>query len=502
MWFKKNVLLLFVVLLVSLASAQNRSPEAHRPLLHFTPPANWMNDPNGMIYHKGTYHLFYQYYPGGTTWGPMHWGHATSRDLYRWQHQPVALYPDSLGYIFSGSAVLDAANTSGLGKNGQPPLVAIYTYHDTAGEHAGRKDFQTQGIASSNDDGKTWVKYSGNPVLRNPGIVDFRDPKVMWYAPARKWIMTLAAKDRIAFYSSPNLKDWQKESDFGATLGAHGGVWECPDLFTLAHKGKQVWVLVVNINPGAPNGGSGTQYFVGDFDGNTFVPADTATRWLDYGPDEYAGVTWSNTGGRRIFLGWMSNWAYAQQVPTQNWRSAMTIARDLYLFDAGGKIYVGSRPSPELNQLEGKPMLLQNVDALKGLKLAPKTGGVALPFRLDLNWNQLADMAITLGNDAGEEVVVGFDPQAHQFYIDRSRAGKTNFHKDFAARHFAPRFAAGSKGDLTLVVDVASVELFADGGKTAMTAIFFPNKPLDQVVLKSGLPVQTVRYTPLKASMK
>lgn len=461
-----------------------------------------MNDPNGMIYHKGSYHLFYQYYPGGITWGPMHWGHATSTDLYRWQHQPVALYPDSLGYIFSGSAVLDVGNTSGLGKNGQPPLVAIYTYHDTVGEKARRNDFQTQGIAYSNDDGKTWVKYRGNPVLRNPGIVDFRDPKVMWYAPARKWIMTLAAKDRIAFYSSPNLKDWHKESDFGATLGAHGGVWECPDLFTLDHNGKKRWVLIVNINPGAPNGGSGTQYFVGDFDGKQFVPADTLTRWLDYGPDEYAGITWSNTGERRIFLGWMSNWAYAQQVPTQSWRSAMTIPRDLYLFDAGGKIFAGSRPSPELDRLAGKTVVLQNVPAANSMSLGQKTGNLSLPFRLDLKWKDLDDFAITMGNDAGEQVVAGFDKATQRFYIDRSRSGKTDFHNEFAGRHTAPRFVTGGAGDLTLVVDVASVELFADGGKTVMTSIFFPNKPFDQVVLKTGMPVQTVRYTPLKPAMR
>jgi fructan beta-fructosidase len=205
--------------------------EAHRPYIHFTPPAKWMNDPNGMVLYKNTYHLFYQYYPDSTVWGPMHWAHATSSDLVHWQHQPIALYPDSLGYIFSGSAVADINNTSGFGASGQIPLVAIFTHHDTVGEKLGRSDYQYQSIAYSLDEGKSWTKYAGNPVLKNPGIRDFRDPKVSWYDAGKKWIMTLATLDRITFYSSPDLKNWQRESEFGKQAGAHGGVWECPDLF-------------------------------------------------------------------------------------------------------------------------------------------------------------------------------------------------------------------------------------------------------------------------------
>ncbi len=297
----KYTLILFMLLAcntVKKLHAQTYS-DPYRPQIHFSPKEHWMNDPNGMVFYKGVYHLFFQYYPDSTVWGPMHWGHATSKDLVHWKQQPIALYPDSLGYIFSGSAVIDQQNTSGFGKNGHPPMVAIFTHHDPKGEKEGRNNFQNQSLAYSLDEGKTWTKYAGNPVLKNPGIKDFRDPKVRWYEEGKKWIMTLATLDRIDFYSSKNLKTWTKESEFGKDLGAHGGVWECPDLFPMNYKGKTVWILIVNINPGGPNGGSATQYFTGDFDGKTFIPYQTDTRWLDYGPDEYAGITWSNTGNRQ-----------------------------------------------------------------------------------------------------------------------------------------------------------------------------------------------------------
>ncbi len=255
-------------------SAMQVNHEQYRPQVHFSPNANWINDPNGMVYYEGVYHLFFQYYPDSTIWGPMHWGHATSNDLVQWKEQPIALYPDSLGYIFSGSAVVDFENTSGFGKNGQIPLVAIFTHHDPIGEKEKRNDFQNQSIAFSLDSGYTWTKYTGNPVLKNPGIRDFRDPKVIWYEPGKKWIMTLATLDHITFYSSPDLKKWTEESEFGKEAGAHGGVWECPDLFPLDHNGKKIWVLVVNLNPGGPNKGSATQYFLGDFNGSTFTPSE------------------------------------------------------------------------------------------------------------------------------------------------------------------------------------------------------------------------------------
>lgn len=487
--------------LFAVAQAQKAYMEPHRPQIHFSPPANWMNDPNGLLYSNGVYHLFYQYYPKGTKWGPMHWGHATSPNLMHWTHQPIALYPDSLGYIFSGSAVLDKANTSGLGKGGKAPMVAIFTYHDPVGEKEGRKDYQTQGIAYSHDEGKTWTKYSGNPVLNNPDIQDFRDPKVMWYEPEQKWLMTLATKDRISFYSAPDLMDWNKESEFGAEMGAHGGVWECPDLFQLEYKGKKHWVLIVNINPGGPNGGSATQYFIGNFDGKNFIPADTATRWLDYGPDEYAGITYENTGNRKIFLGWMSNWMYAQDVPTHPWRSAATIPRDLRLQEAAGKLFVASTPSPELNVISSKAVLLTNVAAANGVLLSQKWGGLQVPCRIDLRMEQLEQTALTFSNSLGEELIVGYDKEKNSFYIDRSKSGKVDFHKEFAAKHWAPRLATAASSNMTLVVDVASIELFADSGLSVMTEVFFPQKPYTQLHLKSGT-INQVKYTPLKRIWK
>jgi len=307
----------------------------------------------------------------------MHWGHAVSKDLVHWKELPIALYPDSLGNIFSGSAVVDSNNTSGFGKNGKIPLVAIFTHHDPKGADAGKNNFQNQSLANSLDGGYTWTKYAGNPVLRNPGITDFRDPKVSWYKPGKKWVMTLAAKDRITFYSSPNLKNWSKESEFGQTLGAHGGVWECPDLFPLKLNGKTHWVLIVNLNPGGPNKGSATQYFVGQFDGHNFTTTDTTTKWLDYGPDEYAGVTWGNTGNRRIFLGWMSNWLYGTQVPTTTWRSAFTIPRELKLFSYNRSIFVGSLPVEEFGLLKTKTFTFKNLDLKRSHDFTGLTGKVS-----------------------------------------------------------------------------------------------------------------------------
>ena len=487
---KKMLVLLGGSLLAAEAVAQSGPvPPATpqwRPAYHFTPAAHWMNDPNGMVYNGGTYHLFYQYYPGGMTWGPMHWGHATSADMLHWAHQPVALAPDSLGYIFSGSAVVDKDNTSGFGHDGQVPLVAIYTYHNPKLEKTDPLHAQYEALAYSLDAGQTWTKYAGNPVLANPGIQDFRDPKVSWNAQTSRWLMTLATKDRITFYSSPNLKNWTKESEFGAQLGAHGGVWECPDLFPLAVDGQTKWVLVVNINPGGPNGGSATQYFVGDFDGHTFRPQDERTRWADYGPDEYAGVTWANTGERRLFLGWMSNWDYANQVPTSPWRSAMTLPRELGLTHAADGYRLTMTPARELAKLATAPIALTNV-AVKGtVDLTARLHSTTPQQRLTLSTARLGSFELVLGNAAGQELVVGYDAAKNEYYIDRSRAGQRGFSDKFAGRATAPRLSAAPAADLTLYLDAASVELFADHGLTTMTSIFFPDKPLTSIRLRSA----------------
>ncbi len=499
---RRGKLLLTFLLMCSAAFAQKATyQEQYRPQIHFSPPAHWMNDPNGMVYYKGVYHLFYQHYPKGTTWGPMHWGHATSTDMIHWKNQPIALYPDSLGLIFSGSVVVDVHNTSGFGKNGNPPLVAIFTHHNQAGEKAGKSDFQNQSLAYSNDNGKTWTKYKNNPVLKNPGIKDFRDPNVSWYAPGKKWIMTLATKDRITFYSSPNLKDWSKESEFGEHLGGHGGVWECPDLFQLtAADGKKMWVLVVNINPGGPQGGSATQYFTGNFDGKTFTPNRTDTRWLDEGTDEYAGVTWHNTGNRHIFLGWMSNWLYAEKVPTKTWRSATTIPRELKLVKADTGYYVAAEPVKELNAIKSQPVELHNI-SVKGdvdlTKLIKRSDG---QFELDITSDQLKSFAIILSNANDEQLVAGYDEAENSWYIDRTKAGESGFHPDFAKRMIAKRKVTAKKTDLKLVVDAASIELFADKGLTVMTAIFFPKEPYDKLNIHSkGFSISNLNYNGLKS---
>jgi fructan beta-fructosidase len=477
--------------------------EPFRPQIHFTPKAHWMNDPNGLVFYNGTYHLFYQYYPDSTVWGPMHWGHATSTDLVHWEHQPIALYPDSLGYIFSGSAVVDSNNTSGFEKDGEIPMVAIFTHHDPKGEKEGRSDYQNQSLAYSLDEGKTWTKYAGNPVLKNPGIKDFRDPKVSWNEVADKWIMTLATLDRITFYSSPDLKNWTKESEFGKGIGAHGGVWECPDLISFDENGKKIWVLIVNLNPGGPNGGSATQYFVGDFDGHQFIPFATDTRWLDYGPDEYAGVTYSNTGNRKIFLGWMSNWQYGTSVPTKTWRSAMTVPRELSIEKIGEKYFVRSMPVDELNSLAEPPLMLENIDA-KNYELTEATGLLEGPARIKLSAGTIESFTITLSNDKGEELLLGYDKASNHYFIDRKKSGITNFEKGFAARHTAPRIFNQQKLDLNLIIDNASVELFADSGLSVMTEIFFTNEPYSKITIHSPnhFRIDSIQFNKLRSMYK
>jgi fructan beta-fructosidase len=498
---KNSYLFFFFAFTIPKTNAQSTYKEPYRPQIHFSPKAHWMNDPNGMVYYKGIYHLFFQYYPGGTVWGPMHWGHATSKDLIHWQPQSIALYPDSLGYIFSGSAVVDKNNTSGFGKKGEAPLAAIYTSHDPVGEKEHKNNYQTQCLAYSIDAGRTWKKYEHNPVLKNPGITDFRDPKVMWYEPEKKWVMALATKDRITFYSSYNLKNWKKESEFGDDAGAHGGVWECPDLFTLNDKGKKIWVLIVNINPGGPNEGSTTQYFLGDFDGKKFIPYSKATKWLDYSPDEYAGVTWNNTGERKIFLGWMSNWLYANVVPTIKWRSAMTIPRELKLKRVGKNIFVASEPVKELNTIQENPIVTKRLFIHNDFEIAPNINKEKFPCRLNINMDTLKDFSITLSNDIGDQLTIGYNQNKHQYYIDRAKSGRIDFQKAFAQRHTAPRFTENPKMNISLIIDVSSVELFADDSLTVMTEIFFPNKPFDKILIHAPekLFIKRLEYVKLKS---
>lgn len=470
--------------------------EKYRPQFHFSPEEKWMNDPNGMVFYDGDYHLFYQHYPDSTVWGPMHWGHAISKDLVHWEHMPIALYPDSMGMIFSGSAVVDWNNTSGFGTTGNPPLVSVYTIHNMEQEQAGRNDFQSQGIAYSLDKGRTWTKYENNPVLPNQGIRDFRDPKVIWHESSQKWIMVLAVQDHIEFYSSPNLKDWTFSSDFGKNLGAHGGVWECPDLFQLEveESSEKQWVLLVSINPGGPNGGSATQYFVGDFNGSTFTTNQTETQWVDYGRDNYAGVTWSDipeTDGRRIFIGWMSNWSYATVVPTEKWRSAATLPRELNLLKDGNGYLLTSMPVMELTGLRGEkvdvPSQMISGNVWVETKNVPiNRSEMVFSFQLKNNsqFGVSEELGVKLSNEKGETFVIGYSPPSATFFTDRTQAGLNSFSDNFASRSTA-KYEPQNTMEVRIFVDEASVEVFVDKGKLVLTDIVFPTEPFTNVELYS-----------------
>ena len=459
--------------------------EQYRPQFHFSPESGWMNDPNGLVYFEGEYHLFYQYYPDSTVWGPMHWGHAVSRDLLRWKHLPVALYPDSLGYIFSGSAVVDVTNTSGFGSIEKPPMVVIFTYHDPILEKSGSNTFQNQGIAYSLDKGRTWTKYSGNPVLKNPGIRDFRDPKMFWNPDAKKWELIMAVKDRVHIYSSADLKTWTFESEFGQDIGAHGGVWECPDLFPIKVAGTGVvkWVMLVSINPGGPNGGSATQYFTGNFDGHKFVPDETEVKWVDWGCDNYAGVTWSNIpekDGRRIFIGWMSNWDYATVVPATSWRSASTIPRELILVFDNGHYFLTSLPISELDGLRIKSDITSvRMQSFNGEKEIP-TRKISLMqsemlFGFELTSTPADTIGIILENNIKEKLIIGYSKSHKQFYIDRRAAGKSDFSTKFRGISTA-EYDARPILKLHLFIDASSVEMFVDDGRVVMTNLVFPTE--------------------------
>ncbi|MBB5395982.1 fructan beta-fructosidase [Mucilaginibacter sp. AK015] len=501
----KNGLLLSCCILAGFASFAQKAQitpyhEPYRPQVHFSPKEHWTNDPNGLVYYKGTYHLFFQYYPKATVWGPMHWGHAVSKDLIHWEQLPIALYPDKLGYIFSGSAVIDKDNTSGLGTKDKPAIVAIFTHHDPKGEKAGSAKFQNQSLAYSLDEGLTWIKYKGNPVLKNPGIRDFRDPKVCWYAPGNKWIMTLATKDRITFYSSPDLKKWKKESEFGQMLGAHGGVWECPDLISLKLNGKEYWVLLVSINPGGPNKGSATQYFVGHFDGGKFTPIGSQTKWIDFGPDNYAGVTFGNTGARKVFLGWMSNWLYANQVPTLKWRNAMTIPRQLSLKLMAGDIWLASNPVEELKKIVTKTIKVDAGLLAKDNNIFSVIKQTPAQYRLKFNTRAVKDYSVILSNGSGEKLVIGYEAKNSRYYIDRTKAGQSGFSQNFAAVLYAPRVSLSPTSNFELLVDASSVELFADGGLSNLTSIYFPKKPYTRLsIVNNGMEIEHLQIQPLRS---
>ena len=432
--------------------------EQYRPIYHHTPAYGWMNDPNGMFYKDGVWHLYFQRNPFGSQWENMTWGHSTSKDLVHWTFEGDPIQPDVWGSIFSGSAVVDKDNTAGFGKGA---VIALYT---SAGES------QTQSMAYSTDNGKTFIKYEGNPIITS-NVPDFRDPHMFWNEDIKKWNMILAAGQHMEIYTSDNLKDWKLESSFGAEYGNHGGVWECPDLMKMKVKGtnKEKWMLICNINPGGPSGGSATQYFIGDFDGYKFV-CDTkpnVTKWMDYGKDHYATVTFDNApDGRRVAIAWMSNWQYANLVPTKQYRSANSIPRDLGLFEHNGDIYCSVLPSPEMTAAR-----------------KTKKPGKALTEACELIVNPKRDVTvITLSNDKGEKVVMKYDAKAQTFSMDRTKSGKMDFSTDFPAVTKAPTF--GKISQLRIFIDKSSIEVFDAEGKMAMTNLVFPNKPYNKVKIQ------------------
>ncbi|MCA0990700.1 glycoside hydrolase family 32 protein [Pseudalkalibacillus hwajinpoensis] len=430
--------------------------ETYRPHFHFSAEKNWINDPNGLYYLDGEYHLFYQHHPESEMWGPMHWGHAISQDLLHWEHRPIALFPDEQGMIFSGSAVVDDKNTSGLQEDGFPTIIALFTHHNEGHE--------TQSLAYSNDKGRTWTKYPHNPVIENPGLKDFRDPKVFRYE--NQWIMSLACGDHIRFYKSENLLNWAYLSSFGQDYGAHGGVWECPDLVRFQTEEGEKWVLIVSINPGGPNGGSAIQYFTGEFDGEVFhcdQPKEYV-KWADFGRDFYAAVTWSNLP-QPLWIGWMNNWQYANEGPTHPFRGSMSIPRKLSLENVEGEAILVQKPVSVELLVERIDSHLVHIGAVETVShILPKQSRViaefkktAIPFDLSIKGE-------------GEEIKIVFDPSVGTFSLDRTNLKDAQFSEHFMSIDTMP---VKHLKNLEMIIDECSVEIFVNQGAKVMTELFY-----------------------------
>lgn len=472
--------------------------ESFRPVYHHTPAYGWMNDPNGMFYKDGVYHLYFQYNPYGSVWGNMHWGHSTSTDLMHWKFEGCAIVPDAWGAIFSGSCVVDHENTAGFGKEA---VVAFYT----SAKSTPWGDIQMQSMAYSLDNGKTFTKYEGNPILTS-SEKDFRDPKVFWYAPGKHWVMILAVGQHMEIYSSVNLKEWKKESEFGAMQGAHGGVWECPDLVEIPVEGtrEKKWVLICNLNPGGPFGGSAAQYFVGSFDGKKFVnESPTQTKWMDWGKDNYATVTWNNApDGRCIALGWMSNWQYANNVPTRQYRSANTLARDLTLYREGQELYLKSTPSVEVKKARGKKVSIPSFKVSEKHEIVNlfEDNQGAYEVEIVIQNAGASKIAFCLLNDKGEKVSMYYDLNRKQFVMDRSESGTVDFSKDFPAVTVAT-VNVDKELTLRLFVDRSSIEAFGEDGKFVMTNLVFPSQPYVKMCFeadKNGYAVKSLNVYKLQ----
>lgn len=483
--------------------------EKFRPIYHHTPAYGWMNDANGLVYKDGEYHLYFQYNPYGSKWGNMHWGHSVSKDLVHWTHEQPAIARDTMGHIFSGSCVVDHNNTAGFGKDA---IIAFYTSHKGL---PGNHQRQQQCIAYSLDNGRTYTKYEGNPVVTPfDGLENFRDPKVFWYAPQNKWVMIVSADKNMRFYESKDLKKWSYMSEWGAGYGPQPNQFECPDFFEMAVDGNaqhKKWVMIVNINPGFVYGGSGTMYFVGQFDGHKFT-CDTApndVKWLDWGKDHYATVTYSNTPGRIIAMPWMSNWQYANLTPTQQFRSQNALPRELKLYTAdNGELLVSAAPVKETEALRNKATDLGSFEGEKQAKI-DNEGAFELDF--DLQAGTADKCGVEIANAKGEKVSIYYDAKAQRFVMDRAESGITefgnkvephqldnaqslkrykevtvNYHNAFALGTWAPVPIKADTHHVQIFVDKSSVELFADGGRIAMTNLVFPNEPYNQLRFFGG----------------
>ena len=486
----------------------------YRPSYHFTPAYGWMNDPNGMVYKDGEYHLYYQYNPYGSKWGNMHWGHAVSRDLIHWQHLDPAIARDTLGHIFSGSSVVDIHNTAGYGKNA---IIALYT-------SASDKNGQIQCMAYSTDNGRTFTKYESNPVLTPfDGLRDFRDPKVFWYEKGKCWYMIVSADKETRFYKSKNLKKWEYVSAFGNGMGQQPCQYECPDFFQLPVNGdpnNMKWVMIMNINPGCLFGGSATEYFVGDFDGKNFTCTDAhEAKWMDYGKDHYATVTFSNTGNRVLAMTWMSNWQYADLTPFKQNRGANGLPRELKLFELDNKYYIQEGVAPEVMALRKETKELGNLTIEKEKDLAGIASGMNGAFEIEADVTADANgiAGIEIYNNKQERTLVYIDMKNRRIVTDRTESGLTDFGKysephhiekkwdkqrkeqsllparmvnainyknNFALATWAPLNLCGKDKKtfhVDIFVDKSSIELFVDGGRIAMTNLVFPIAPYENV---------------------
>ena len=485
-----------------------KNTDYYRPIYHHTPQYGWMNDANGLVYKDGEYHLYFQYNPYGSKWGNMHWGHSVSRDLVHWEHLKPAIARDTLGHIFSGSTVVDKYNSAGFGKDA---IIAFYT-------SASDKNGQIQCMAYSKDNGRTFTKYEGNPILTPfDGLRDFRDPKVFRYEPAKAWYMIVSADKEMRFYKSADLKHWEYVSAFGRGYGAQPNQFECPDFFPMTINGKQKWVMIVNINPGCLFGGSCTEYFVGDFDGKTFTCDNKpeVAKFLDFGKDHYATVTFSNLGDRIVAVPWMNNWQYANLTPTQQFRSCNALPRELRMYEKNGDYYLSANAVEETKSLRKNTVEIGDFQLDGKGEMKTLGGAGAFEVEADITAATAKTVGIELANDKGERTLIYLDLDRQRVVMDRTESGETGFGKrsaphdiennyeftvrksdpmtmrqknsvnyvnDFALGTWAPlSLCEGNKRHFDIFVDKSSVELFVDGGRIAMTNLVFPTKPYDRV---------------------